>query len=52
MNDLIAEIFVLAFVCVRVCVFSCVSVLALPFSQIEQQQKQQLNECREKRQRQ
>lgn len=33
MNDLIAEISVLAFVCVRVCVSVCVCVLALPFSQ-------------------
>lgn len=33
MNDLIAEISVLAFVCVRVCVSVCACVLALPFSQ-------------------
>lgn len=33
MNDLIAEISVVAFVCVRVCVSVCVCVLALPFSQ-------------------
>lgn len=33
MNDLIAEISVVAFVCVRVCVSVCVCLLALPFSQ-------------------